>query len=313
MQYTELGSTGLDVSVLSLGAGGPSKLGIKKGKTEREAQDVVESGFDHGINMIDTAEAYGTEEIIGRAIDSENREEIVISTKFQLYDDGELRPPDDLEASVDRSLERLNTEYIDVYHLHGLTADDYAYAIEELRPEMVRLKEEGKIRLLGLTESVSSDPRHEMLTKAVDDDLWDVVMVGFNLLNHTARQRVLKPAAESGIGTIGMVSVRRALADQQTLEETVEGLIAAGELDPAKIDPNDPFGFLIHEEGATDLIDAAYRFCRHEPTVDTILTGTSNPEHLAANVESVLKPPLPEEDLSLLHERFGHIDSVLGN
>lgn len=313
MEYTELGSTGLDVSVLSLGAGGPSKLGINKGKTEQDAQDVVETALERGINLIDTAEVYGTEEVVGRAIESENREDVVISTKFSLYDDGELRPPEDLEASIDRSLERLNTKYIDIYHLHGVTSDDYAYAAEELHPEMARLEEAGKIRFLGITEATSSDTRHEMLARAVDDDLWDVVMVGFNLLNHTARQRVLKPAAETGIGTIGMVPVRRALADPEALEETVDELIATGELDPGEIDPQDPFGFLIHEEGATDLIDAAYRFCRHEPAIDTVLTGTSNPDHLAANVESVLEPSLPEEDLSLLRERFGHIDSVIGN
>jgi aryl-alcohol dehydrogenase-like predicted oxidoreductase len=314
MEYSELGSTGLEVSALSLGAGGPSKLGLNAGKTEEDARRVVEAALERGINHVDTAEAYGTEEAVGNALDGRPREDVVISTKFSLYgDDDGLRPPSDLEASVDASLDRLNTDYVDVYYLHGVTPDDYDYAAETLRPRMEQLVDAGKIEFAGITESVSEDPGHEMLRRAVDDDLWDVVMVGFNLLNHSARRRVLEPAAEAGIGTVGMVPVRRALADPDRLEETIAELIEAGTLDPAAVDPRDPFGFLLHDDGASDIVDAAYRFCRYEPTIDTVLTGTSNPDHLAANVESVAKGPLPEADLESLEDRFGHVDSVIGN
>ena len=313
MEYTELGTTGLDVSVISLGAGGSSKLGQNKGKTDGEAQQLVDAAFTHGINLIDTAEIYGTETIVGNAIEDKTREEIAISTKFSLYHDGELRSPTDMEESINNSLERLNTEYIDIYHLHAVAPRDYEYAAEELYPQMERLKEEGKIRFIGITETVSSDPEHDMLARAVDDGMWDVVMVGFNLLNHSARERVLEPAAKKGIGTIGMVAVRRALADPNELEEVITELIEKGNLDPTEINPSDPFGFLIHDDGAEDLIDACYRFCRHEPAIDTVLTGTSSQNHLLANIESVLKDSLPKEDMRLLDKRFGHIDSVIGN
>lgn len=313
MEYTVLGSTGLSVSVVSLGGGGASKLGLNKGKTEREARRVVETAIELGINLVDTAEAYGTEGVVGNAIEDEPREELVLSTKFSLYDDRELRSPDELEASVNRSLERLNTDYVDVYHLHGVTLHEYEYAVEELYPWMERLKEEGKIRFAGITESVSSDPGHGMLARAVDDDLWDVMMVGFNLLNHSARRRVLEPAAKKGIGTIGMVAVRNALSHPEALKETIDELMAMGKLDSAEIDPEDPFGFLVHEEGADDIIDAAYRFVRHEPAIDTVLTGTSDPKHLEFNIESALSGPLPEADLEVLQERFGDVDSVIGN
>ena len=313
MEYTELGSTGLRVSVLSLGAGGSSKLGLNREKSEREAQRVVEAALDHGINLVDTAEAYGNEEVVGRAVGGVDREDVIISTKFSMYDDGELRSPDALEESLEGSLQRLDTGYVDVYHLHGVSPDDYAYAAETLGPRLEELKDAGKIRCAGITEATASDTSHEMLSRAVEDDLWDVVMVGFNLLNHSARDRVLEPAAENGIGTIGMVAVRRALSDPEALEETIEELIETGEVDSGSVDPEDPFGFLIHEDGASDLIDAAYRFCRHEPGIDTVLTGTSSREHLAANVESVSKEPLPEEDLATLEERFGRVESAIGN
>jgi aryl-alcohol dehydrogenase-like predicted oxidoreductase len=314
MEYTELGSTGLEVSVVGLGAGGANRLGTETGKTEAEARRLVETALDLGINFVDTAEAYGTETIVGDAIAGARREDLVISTKFDLYDDDdEPRSPAELEESLSASLDRLGTDYVDVYHLHAVHPDDYGYAAAELYPRMERLADEGRIRAAGITETVSSDPGHDMLGRAIDDDLWDVVMVGFNLLNHSARKRVLEPAADRGVGTVGMVAVRRALADPDALEETVRELIASGEVDPAAVDPRDPFGFLVHEGGASSLVDAAYRFCGHEPTIDTVLTGTADPDHLAANVESVLEGSLPERDLALLEDRFGGVDSLIGN
>lgn len=319
MEYTELGSTGVSVSVLSLGAGGASRLGLHTGRSERDARRVVEEALRLGVNLVDTAESYGTEAIVGEAIQGFDREQLVLSTKFSLYRDGKLRPPTDLEESLDRSLSRLGTDYVDVYHLHGVNPEDYDYATERLRPEMERLKSEGTIGHVGITENLHPDPDvrsdsgHDMLARAVEDGGWDVVMVGFNLLNHSARERVLEPAAERGIGTICMAAVRNALPDPGKLEATIANLIESGELDPAEVDPSDPFGFLVREGGTLSLVDAAYRFCRHEPTVDTVLSGTSSVEHLAANVESVGKGPLPEEDLAVLAEQFGDVDSVIGN
>ena len=68
MQYTTLGRTGLKVSVAGLGCGGHSRLGQKTGRTEQESIQVVRQALDLGINLIDTAEAYGTESIVGKAI-----------------------------------------------------------------------------------------------------------------------------------------------------------------------------------------------------------------------------------------------------
>lgn len=313
MEYTELGSTGVDVSVLSLGAGGSSKLGIGADKTEQEAQRVVKAALEEGLTLIDTAEVYGTEEIIGDVITGYDRDEIVLSTKFSLYEDDDLRSPNDLEESLEQSLDRLNSDYVDIYHLHGVQPEDYEYAAGVLYPRLKRLQADGKIELTGITEATATDTTHETLIQAVDDGLWDVVMVGFNLLNHSARERVLEPAAEKGIGTICMVAVRTALSDPGALSETIDELIETGEIDPEEVDREDPFGFLIHEDGANDLIDAAYRFCRYEPAVDTVLTGTANPVHLRANVNSVERGPLPETDRLRLTEMFGRVDSVIGN
>jgi len=75
---------------------------------------------------------------------------------------------------------------------------------------------------------------------------------------------------------------------------------------------HDSLDFLIREGGASSLPDAAYRFCRHEPGVDVVLSGTGSLEHLESNVASLSAPPLPEEDLARLRRIFASVDQVSG-
>ena len=81
MEYTNLGHTGLKVSVMGLGSGGHSRLGLAQGHSEQEAVRVVQAALDLGINYIDTAEGYGSESVVGQGIKSVRREDVVISTK----------------------------------------------------------------------------------------------------------------------------------------------------------------------------------------------------------------------------------------
>src|SRR5215813_8775028 len=81
MEYTTLGKTGLRVSVAGLGCGGFSQLGLAQGKSESDAIAIVRHALDLGVNLFDTAAAYGTEEMLGTAIKSVRREEVVICTK----------------------------------------------------------------------------------------------------------------------------------------------------------------------------------------------------------------------------------------
>ena len=81
MEYTTLGRSGLHVSIAGLGCGGHSRLGTKTGKSEQESIAVVRQALDLGINLIDTAEAYGTEAIVGKALQGVPRDQVVIATK----------------------------------------------------------------------------------------------------------------------------------------------------------------------------------------------------------------------------------------
>lgn len=311
MDYRILGRTGLKASVIGLGGGGPSRLGQRDNvNTEAESADILRRGFDAGINFIDTAEAYGTEGIVGQALKGRDRTSIIISTKKSTGKNP--ISADDLRHGLEQSLSRLGTDYIDIYHLHGVAPENYAHCREVLVPVLLDLKQQGKIRFLGITEPWNSDVQHIMLQDALKDDVWDVMMVGFNLLNQTARETVLQPAMKQNIGILIMFAVRLALSKPDRLRETLQQLIEQGQVDPADIDLDNPLAFALGGAGGVDLPDLAYRFCNYEPGVHVTLSGTGNPAHLQANIDSFSRPPLPDAIVERLKHIFRNSDSVTG-
>jgi aryl-alcohol dehydrogenase-like predicted oxidoreductase len=312
MEFVTLGRTGLEVSVAGLGCGGHSRLGLATGHDQAHATRIVAAALDLGINFIDTARAYGTEPAVGAAIRG-RRDRVILSSKASPGFGDELLTADGLRASLEKSLARLGTDCIDVYHLHGVTAAQYPYCVDVLVPELERQQAAGKIRFLGITERFVSDTGHEMLSRALPDDLFDVVMVGHNLLNPSARKRVFPLTIQHNVGTLIMFAVRRALASPQNVKETVERLISEGALEGAPLDREDPLGFVTAHPAVPSIIEAAYRFCRHEPGAHVILTGTGSIEHLRENVASILAPALPAEVNDRLASIFGDVDSVSGN
>jgi aryl-alcohol dehydrogenase-like predicted oxidoreductase len=307
-----LGRTGLEVGVAGLGCGGHSRLGQATGSTSEESIAIVQRALDLGITLIDTARVYGTEEIVGKAL-AHRRSEVVISTKVPPIDQDGPRGAAGLRTSLEKSLEDLRTDTVDVYHLHGVQPETYDHCVDVLVPEMFKLRDEGKIRFLAISEGFGRDSGHAMLERAVTDDCWDVMMVGFNLLNPSARDRVFPATQPKGIGILVMFAVRRLLSQGDELRRVVGELVAEGRIDSEGVSLDDPLGFLVTSGEASSVVDAAYRFARHEPGTDVILTGTGNPAHLEANVASLAKGPLPAEDLARLTQLFGHLDHLSGN
>ena len=314
MQYTTLGATGLKVSVAGLGCGGNSRIGLGTGKTEAESIELVRAALDLGVNFFDTAALYGTEPILGRAIRPGERAGVVISTKAHIYS-GERRgggvlPAADVVASLERSLKALNTDYVDVFMLHGVTPAQLDPARSEIVPTLLKEKAKGKLRHLGITETAARDAEHAMLARAIEDASFEVIMLAFHLMHQNARSAVFPTTRRRGVGTLLMFVVRNIFSQPEVLARTMRELAAAGKV-PAVLgaDP-DPLGFLVHPGGAESLTDAAYRFVRHEPGVDVVLFGTGSIGHLKTNVASILRPPLPDADRARLRELFGHLVGV---
>lgn len=313
MDYTILGRTNLRVSRMGLGGGGHSRLGLSQGKTDADAEQIVKEALNLGVNFIDTAESYNTEEVIGRALKSTPRDQVVLSTKAGVEWQDRRSTAAEMRERVTAGLKRLHTDYVDVFHLHGVPAEDYPYAVQELVPTLRDLQTEGKIRFLGITEQFIIDPTHRTLTLALQDDIWDVMMVGFSILNPSARKRVFPLTQEKGIGTLGMFAVRRALSQPDALRELMEELIRQNLVERNMFDASEPLGFLLGNGIADSIPEAGYRFVRWEPGMDLTLISTGNLDHLRENVISFSKPPLPNAVLDRLSNLFGRVDNVSGN
>jgi len=310
LDYTTLGRTGLRVGVAGFGCGGNSRLGLGLGKSAAEAERLVRAAIDLGVNFFDTARNYGTEPVLAASLRGVPRDSVVISTKSTIRMDGERITPERLIENLDGSLARLGLDHVDVYMLHGVAPRDYDYARTDLAPALLKEREKGKFRHLGITETAPRDPTQRMMQRAVTDPCWEVVMLAFHMLHQPARTHVFPKTMGNGIGTLAMFAVRNIFSKPGLLQRTVRELIRDGALPVDLPDPDDPLGFLVREGGAASIVDAAYRYVRHAPGVDVVLFGTGDPDHLRSNVESILKPPLPDADVEKLHTLFGGLTGV---
>ncbi|HTV45616.1 MAG TPA: aldo/keto reductase [Stellaceae bacterium] len=312
MEYVTLGRTGLKVSVAGLGCGGFSRLGLGTGKSEAEAVALVHQAFDLGVNLFDTAAMYGTEPVLGQALKGLPRDRVVIATKAWIPRSTGRSAAERAVESLDNSLRALGLDHIDIFQLHGVSPGGYQRAREVIAPALLREQEKGKIGHLGITETGSSDAEHAMLQRAVEDGLWEVVMLGFHMMHQNARETVFPRTLANRVGTLLMFVVRNIFSKPERLRTELRELSAGGRLPRwLALAPN-PLGFLIHptDGGAASVTEAAYRFVRHEPGVDVVLFGTGDPEHLRANIAAILKPPLPETDRRILAKLFGHLVGV---
>jgi len=308
MEYRPLGKTGLLASVAGLGCGGNSRLGLGRGASFDDCVAVVRTAVDLGVNFLDTAEAYGTEEIVGAAARSYDRDRLVISTKaiFRAGEDtGET-----VTRRVDAALRRLGLDYVDIFHFHAVNRAAYEYHRDVLAPALTRLKEQGKVRHIGITETGPNDPEQKMLTQAIQDLPWEVTMLAYSLVNQGARRRIFPVTLRRGIGTLLMFVVRNIFSNAAYRRDVFAKLVEQGHLDASILSNGDPLGFLVSEGAAESITDAAYRYARHEQGADVILFGTGDKAHVKENIDSILRPSLPPPILEQLHARFGHLTGV---
>ena len=315
MDTVILGKTGLRATVAGLGCGGFSRIGMAKYGVEHAA-GIVRTAYDEGVNFFDTAAGYGTEVAVGKGLAGIPRDGYIISTKFSYRKGGDWRTgvAANFWESLENSLRELRTDYIDILHPHGVVIDDYASVCELVLPLMQKAKEQGKIRFFGVTELFGTDTTHEMMKKAVPDNHFDVVMVGYNMINPSAAKCVFPDAIKLNTGILCMFAVRTALSNPEQLLADIEKIIAANQAGEGLIASKDALDFIVSGDSpaAASIMEAAYRFCRHTPPIHVVLTGTGNADHLRDNLRSINLPALPREILERLETLFGCVDCVSG-
>lgn len=317
-----LGRTGLEVSRLALGGGGPSFFGQHAGVAESEIHRLIHRALDLSINLFDSApynaDYLHSEGILGRALWDVPRDRYHLSTKVALLRPGVAGPcsPDEIIASAEESLRCLKTDHLDLL----LTAAGPLPACMPLADQLLehaaaafeRLRRSGKVRFLGATEASSSDGAHRWLARALEGDLFDVVMVAYNLLNQSAERSIFPLCREKNVGTLAIFTVRKVFSDRGRLGDVIRELMQRGLLEEDAVPDDDPLGWLL--EGPEDsMVRAAYRFAAGNDAVTAVLTGTVNPRHLEQNARTIQEGALPAEKVARLRELFGHITEPIGN
>ncbi len=225
MQYRPFGKTGFQISALGFGA-------MRLPQTTIDGKDcfdheagiaLLRQGIDLGINYVDTAPFYCDSEselIIGKALKDGYRDKIALSTKLP----GEDRGYDAARKRLEESLTRMQTEYIDFYHLWGISWKRFS---EEAEPEgqvrmALKAQEEGLIKHLSF--SFHDDP--ENMKKLIDTGLFASVLCQYNLLDRSNEDSIAY-AAQKGLGVVimGPVGGGRLGAPSQTVRSLLPGKV----------------------------------------------------------------------------------------
>ena len=299
VRYRELGTTGLMVSELGFGT---ASLGEEYGQIRpAQGQRAVRYAIDKGINYFDVAPYYGgglAEARLGRAL-AGKRHSVILATKVGRYKDAASEEFDytaaRVRSSLEQSLRRLRTDYIDVYQAHDIEFAPRERIVEETLPAMHQLKAEGKVRFVGVTAYPLRLLGHIAETAPVDTIL---SYCRYNLID-TSMDRVLTPLArEKGIGLInGSPLNMRAL--------TAKG---APVWHPAPVEALDlALRAAQHcRRRGVDISELAMQFALAHEYVSTTLVGMSSMAHVAQNL-AALETPL---DQQLLEEVLGIIKPV---
>ena len=310
MRYRRLGKTNIDVSEMSYGAA--------RGAAEdpRQFEATVRAAIVGGMNLIDTAEGYEegeSERVLGDIL----REfpDVLVETKYCPYDSYSPEAtfngtPQALTVSAEESLRRLRRDRLDILLGHGIrTVETWERFVNGGCYEaMVKLRDQGKVRFIGISELSEGDGTHEVLKRAVPTGLLDVVMLTINALLQTAIDSVLPLCRQYDVGTLVMMPLNQAskksgLVSVPAALECVRRHIAHGNL-PAQAPYTEKtlFDFL----RPYSIPEGSLRFVLAQE-VSTCCVGARSPERIAEDLKAVAPPYLDPDQLGCLHVLFGRI------
>lgn len=296
MQYSTLGNTGLTVSRLGLG-GAP--IGGDFGKvSDQQAITVIHAAIDLGINFFDTAPLYGggeSERRYGIALKG-RREQVVLATKAVMR--GDPYTYDNTIDSVESSLRRLQTDYIDVIQLHEAEHVPFEDAMNGTIAAFLKLKEQGKVRAIGVNAG-----RHELLLPFIKTGKIDTVQTfsKYTLLDHTAKDMLFPLAKEKEVGVInGSPLGMGVLTDKPApFLLTNKQLLMEAEKRKKQLS-------FLEKPGSNGLIEPAMRFSLACPDIAVTLTGTVSLDELKRNASYCDGVGLSEEETQKVYELFAN-------
>src|SRR4051812_3353419 len=283
MHYRQLGSTGLNVSVLSYGA---SPLGNAfRTIDEDEGIRTVRTALDLGVNFLDTSPHYGetkSETVLGRALKGVSRQTYLLATKVGQYGEGKFDfSAERVTRSFEESCARLGTDYIDVLHCHDIEFADLNQIVNETLPALLKLRDAGRIGHVGIT-GLPLKIFPAVIDRVGPDVVEAVLSFCPYCLNDTALESLLPYFQEKGVGIInasatgmGLLTERGAPSWHPAPPAIMAGCRRAVEY--------------CQSVGA-DITKLALQFAVHHPGIATTLVGTASPENIRKNVAFVEAP-----------------------
>jgi aryl-alcohol dehydrogenase-like predicted oxidoreductase len=320
MDMRVFGRTGMQLSVLGFGCGAVGGLMVRGDPLDQER--TIARAIAAGVNYFDTAVQYGngeSEKNLGRILQKLKPANAVVGTKVRLPSADFSRIADAVATSLEGSLTRLRRDHADIFHLHneitetgGGEALSIRQVLGDVVPAFEQLRQQGKIRFLGLTAIGDTAALHQ----AIDAKAFDSAQVVYNMLNPSAAAalpanypaqdfgRLFDRTQAAGVGIVGI----RVLAGG--------ALSGSAERHPIASPPPAPIGSawaydadimrarrlmpLIDEGFAGSLAEAATRFALSHPAVGTILVGMATPQQFEDALAAVQKGPLPAAALDRL-------------
>jgi aryl-alcohol dehydrogenase-like predicted oxidoreductase len=287
--------------------------------TSGEGRNLLGRALELGVTFFDTGNVYGqgaNEQIVRSALESVPRESVQISTKFgYVLDEGRTehaqgeRPQDwsrsHVRASLEASLRRLGTDYVDLYQLHNPRMD--AILDDELFEELDELRDEGKLRHYGVALGPAIGWREEGL-RAIEGRRIASLQTVYNVLEQDPGRDFLTAGEEKGVGIMARVPTSSGLLeDKYTLETSfpkgdhrshrprewlVEGLQKVERL-----------RFLCEEHGMT-MAQASLKFILAQPAIACVLPTVTNEAELEEWAAASDKPDLTQDDLARIEELY---------
>ena len=320
MQLRVFGRTGMRLSVLGFGCGVVGGLMVRGDAADQER--TIARAVAAGVNYFDTAVQYGdgeSEKNLGRVLQKLKPANVAVGTKVRLPPGEFGRIDDAVRISLEGSLARLRLDRVDILHLHnpitgngGGSALSVRQVLDDLVPAFERLRQQGKIRFLGITALGDTAALHQV----IDARVFDSAQVVYNMLNPSAGcelpasypaqdyVRLFDATQAAGVGVVGI----RVLAGGALSGSAERHPIAGPAPEPigsamsyhADIDRARRLMPLVEEGCAASLTEAATRFALSHPAMGTILVGMATPQQFEDALAAAEKGPLPQAALDRL-------------
>lgn len=295
MEKRRIGASDLYVSKIGLGC-------MSVGTEEKKALHMIDSALDMGINYLDTADLYDqglNEEFVGKAI-KQKRQDIILATKvgnrFEQGKKGWSWDPSKkyIKSAVKDSLRRLQTDYIDLYQLHGGTMED---PIDETIEAFEELTQEGVIRYYGIS-SIRPNVIREFVTKSSIVS----VMMQYSILDRRPEEQILSYLNDHQISVVARGPVAKGLLTNRPVDNASQSMKQNGYLDYAFEELVTAISGLKGVAGNRSLTEIALQYCLFDDTVASVVTGASSLEQIKNNVAAANSTPLTDDQVQKIKD-----------